>query len=237
LLVAREYGTDRINYVESADGVLWSQPRRLPGIKAGVARPYDMYDMVTDSAGHVHLVVVGYLAGSDAMRVLHTEWNGWSWSSPETITTSPPYPEYPRLALSQGNRLHVVWFGGDKPAIGRSPTGGIWYTTELTSAPQRLGLLGAAPHAAPATSGARAAQMPEVPAAPVATAMVLPMASRLNYEGGRSQEGLAALSDQPGAPILAALLAALAVLSIAIGAHFGAFTSFRNVIQRRSPSE
>jgi hypothetical protein len=134
LLVFYEAKSNRIVYSKSVDGNTWSPPEGIPGIAAGVARPFDQFDTVTDSAGHVHLVAVGYTANSDVMRLLHVEWDGQKWSKPDVVADAPPYPEYPRLALSQGNRLHVVWFVGDKPTTDRSPTG-IWYSTALTSAP------------------------------------------------------------------------------------------------------
>jgi hypothetical protein len=115
--------------------------------------------MATDSAGRVHLIVVGYPTGSDWMSLLHSVWDGRGWSAPSVITAappipdyaplvaraaegpaarpllSPPYPEYPRLAISRGNRLHLVWFGGDRLGIDREPLG-VWYSSAMTDAPE-----------------------------------------------------------------------------------------------------
>lgn len=138
LLVYRDGDTGRVLYRVSTDGIRWSPPAPLPGVRAGVDRPYDVYDTVTDSAGRVHLAVVAYPDGFDTMSLLHAEWNGQGWSSPDVIVGSPPYPEYPRLALSEGRRLHVVWFGGDRHTVDRDPVG-IWYSTAETSAPRAVG--------------------------------------------------------------------------------------------------
>ena len=82
LFVFREAGTDRILYRRSADGISWSVPAALPGIGAGVARPYDVYDMVTDSVGRVHLVVLpAPPAAASTMALLHLEWDGVRWGS------------------------------------------------------------------------------------------------------------------------------------------------------------
>src|SRR5438105_3332403 len=99
LLVYREFGTDQISYRQSTDGSRWSVPQPIPGVKSGVARPYDIYDTATDSNGHLHLVIVGYPVGSSEMSVLHSEWDGQAWTQPDVIATPPPFPEYPRITI------------------------------------------------------------------------------------------------------------------------------------------
>ena len=138
LLVFREPVRDQILYSQSTDGVHWSMPALIPGVASGVPRPFDVYDTATDSAGHVHLVVVGYPDGSDSMSLLHCEWDEQRWGQPEVIAGSPPFPEYPRIAVGEGNRLHVVWFGGDDPSTARAAVG-IWYSTAQTTAPRVVG--------------------------------------------------------------------------------------------------
>lgn len=133
LFVYRDPTSAQISYRQSDDGVHWSVPASIPGVKEGVARPYDMYDMVTDGAGHVVLAMVGYPSGSDVMGLLVSEWDGQGWGMPSVVVSSPPFPEYPRLAVSQGNTLHLVWFQGDRATVDRLPLG-IWYSTARTSA-------------------------------------------------------------------------------------------------------
>ena len=82
LFVFREAGTDRILYRRSADGISWSVPAALPGIGAGVARPYDVYDMVTDRpaacpSGRHRLPQ----RRASTMALLHLEWDGVRWGS------------------------------------------------------------------------------------------------------------------------------------------------------------
>lgn len=142
LLVYRDPMSNQILWERSTDGQHWSTPSPIPGVAKGIARPYDMYDMVTDSAGHVHLVMVGDLTvtGStpdDAkMSLLHSKWDGSSWAStPDVIVSAPPYPEYPRLAIGQGNHLYVTWFDGDKVTTDRNPIG-VWVSSVVVNAPQ-----------------------------------------------------------------------------------------------------
>ena len=156
VLVWRESGTNLIYFQVSGDGQNWSEPRTIPGIARGLARPFDRYDLAPDSAGTLHLLAVGYPQGSSAMSLLHSEWSGLTWSAQRTVrvAASAPFPEWPRLAVTQGNRLHAVWFGGDKPDIDRTPMG-IWHSTLVTDAPF------VAPLARPVVS--------PTPAAPAAT--------------------------------------------------------------------
>ena len=135
LLVARDPVSNAVTFIRRDKEHRWTEPVAIRGIEAGVARPYNSYDMVTNSAGNVHLAVAGYLPGDSDMRLLHVEWTGQAWERISVISASPPYPEFPRLALSNGNRLHVVWFGGDRPSIDREPVG-VWYSSATTSAPE-----------------------------------------------------------------------------------------------------
>jgi hypothetical protein len=133
LLVFREPRTDRILYRASNDGASWSGAAAIPGIGLGLPRPHDVYDMATDNAGNVHLVVVANRSATGSMALLHLEWDGRQWGPPSVIAGSPHFPEYPRLAIGEGNRLHVVWFDGDRASIDREATG-IWYSTAQSSA-------------------------------------------------------------------------------------------------------
>lgn len=139
LIVYREPQSASISFMVSQDGRVWSEPQPLPGVRQGIARPYDTYDMVTDNVGHVHLALVAYPSGDNSLALLHLEWDGAGWAEPSVVATSPPFPEYPRLAVGQGNKLHLVWFNGDKATIDRTPLG-IWYSTATTSAPPRQGV-------------------------------------------------------------------------------------------------
>jgi hypothetical protein len=134
MLVWRDVSTNAIDYQWSRDGVVWTRPAPIPGVAAGVPRPFDHYDLATDSAGHLHLVLVGYPTGSDTMTLLHSEWNGETWSPADAIVSAPPYPEYPSIVVSEGNRLNVVWFSGDVATVDRTPVG-VYYSFAHSSAP------------------------------------------------------------------------------------------------------
>ena len=144
LFVYRELETDRIMYRVAQDGTRWSAPQTIPGIRQGVYRPYDIYDAVTDAAGSVHFVMVGYPVGSDVLSLMHVEWDGRAWRAPQVIAAGPPFPEYPKIAISNGNRLHVVWFNGDRITVDRLAVG-IWYSTTTTSAPRVISNAAAVP--------------------------------------------------------------------------------------------
>ena len=135
---------DQIFYQTSNDyGVSWSSPKPIPGVW-GIWSVYnsrlDDYTMATDNAGQIHLVMVGRLNSSDTkMALLHVMWNGKEWSRPENIKTfDGDVPEWPRVAISHGNQLNVVWFVRDKEHIwgGSDNTDyNVWYAKSVASAP------------------------------------------------------------------------------------------------------
>ncbi len=210
LLVFREQGSNRILYRRSTDGANWSAPAPIPGVGAGVPRPFDVYDMATDSAGHVHLAVVAYRFGTDSMALLHLEWDGRQWGLPSVIAGSPPFPEYPRLAVGEGNRLHVVWFGGDRGTIDRTAIG-IWYSTAQSSAPR------VPTAAAPETRGS------EVPDASVDTPTSVtsspqakssdPIGPRLMGDADASPPELSVSEYHPEYPVIFGLAAMVLLLT------------------------
>jgi hypothetical protein len=125
-----------IYYSWSTDlGESWSFPATLSGI---VARrwgsSFDAYDMATDSAGHIHLLIVGHLSETGIAPkpdqgppgLYHFEWNGNSWSSPNLIYEGTWYPEYPHLVVHAGNQLHATWFAREHPWEATLPHQ-IWY--------------------------------------------------------------------------------------------------------------
>jgi hypothetical protein len=129
-----------IYYQQSSDGGLtWSVPAQIPNLLARALNdtPFDAYDMAVDSAGYVHLVVVGR-AGTvrTPLSVLHTEWDGNAWSAPTTIFETLDFPECPAITISRGNQLHVVWFVRYRDDLFSG--GGeyqVWYTQGQSAAP------------------------------------------------------------------------------------------------------
>lgn len=159
VLVFREPKSNHVLYRVSADGQVWSSSLPIPGIQAGIPRPFDVYDLATDSAGHLHLVMVGVPNGANAMALLHSEWDGQQWADPQTIASAPLFPEYPKIAIGEGRRLHVVWFDGDAPGVDRHPVG-IWYSTAITTAPAIV-----ASHQATSSAGPLSTMTPAAPTA------------------------------------------------------------------------
>lgn len=215
LLVFREQTSGEILYRRSTDGVRWSQPQPLPGVERGIARPYDVYDTVTDSAGRVHLVTVGYPAGSNTMGLLYSEWDGQNWSIARIIAEPPPFPEYPRLAVGEGNRLHAVWFGGDRESVDRNPVG-IWYSTAQTSAPRIARESPIVPKLSP-TPGALTPATARAFPTPVQSRGLEPKPPRLPTDpSGASPARLPDLQGWPIYPVIIGLLASVPLLAASL---------------------
>ena len=134
---------DVILYTISEDqGKTWSTAEPIPNVW-GAAGVYlsnlDDYSMVSDGSGNLHLVVVGRLSETQkSLNVLDLVWDGENWSLPEVVATySGDVPEWPRVAVGNGNTLHVVWFVRDEAHIWNSDTGRyrVWYSKGVSSAP------------------------------------------------------------------------------------------------------
>ncbi len=135
---------DRVYYQVSGDqGHSWSAPQLIDSLW-GAWTVYqgrtDDYAMTTDSAGSVHLVLVGRTAEQqNTLSVLHTTWSGSAWDKPEAVTTlTGDVPEWPRATVGLGNHLHLVWFVRDQPHIfggeGASQYR-VWYAERLLPSP------------------------------------------------------------------------------------------------------
>lgn len=120
------------------DGISWGIPKTIPGI---FARPwevltFDGYDLAVDSAGVIHLAAVGrQRANRPASHLYHLSWDGKKWSEPQVVYDGPGWPEYPRLTISQGNQLHLVWFVRDQLKLTPYSQYQIWYSKAETDAP------------------------------------------------------------------------------------------------------
>ncbi|MCZ7547417.1 MAG: exo-alpha-sialidase [Anaerolineae bacterium] len=103
----------RLYYQVSRDGGgTWSAPDVIEGAVSRSSQDtgLDSFDMVTDSAGNLHLAFVG--AGNEdetGTSVFHVVWDGDSWGEPERVYYSEDYSEWPRLAIDSGDGLHLVW--------------------------------------------------------------------------------------------------------------------------------
>jgi hypothetical protein len=136
VVVWRATSRPEIFYAWSSDsGASWSPPMVIPHIFARPwTIPFDMYDMATDSGGHIHLVVVGRLSPEeDRLGVYHLEWDGKSWSPPTAIYRGAGFPEYPKLVISEGNKLHTAWFVRENQWEGGNHE--IWYSRGQSASP------------------------------------------------------------------------------------------------------
>jgi hypothetical protein len=129
--------------VSTNKGRTWSEAEPFPGMRGGFAAynaRLDHYSMARDSGGNLHLVLVGRVSEPrQALDLLHLTWNGRSWSEPEVITTYlGDAPEWPRVAVANGNELHVTWFLRDEEHIFDSDRGDyyVWYANRTISAPR-----------------------------------------------------------------------------------------------------
>ena len=105
LVVYRSAVNNRVYFQTSQDGADWGAPKALPGVLARDLNdtPWDGYSLATDSAGTLHLVMVGFPAGAKIPRpvVLHLTWNGKSWSAPDVVASSENYPDWSSEGLKQ----------------------------------------------------------------------------------------------------------------------------------------
>ncbi len=136
---------DLVYYQFSSDqGRSWSPPQPIPGVWGGWSvyqARLDDYAMATDSAGDIHLVLVGRTASDQkSLDVLHLRWDGSTWSQPEIIANyAGNVAEWPRIAISDGNQLHVVWYVRDVvniwSTVDKDKPHSIWYAHGSSSAP------------------------------------------------------------------------------------------------------
>lgn len=120
-------------------GGSWSPPRPIPGVWAGSVTGLDDYAVANDSSNQIHLALVGRTAKNQpSLNVLHLMWDGSTWGPPEAVATfTGDAPEWPRIAVGNGNQLHVVWFVRDEATLWQSDLAKykVWYARGSSSAP------------------------------------------------------------------------------------------------------
>ena len=131
MLIWRALGQGQIFFQTSTDnGITWSGTNIMPGISAGLPTSgFDRFATVTDSSGTLHLAAVGQLSDKAPPTLYHLTWDGKAWSKPTAVYDGPDFPEFPNLALSGGNRLHLAWFtrGHDNITGPPDDTYHVWY--------------------------------------------------------------------------------------------------------------
>jgi len=108
------------------NGKTWQRVERIfPGYRGQTLWPV----IARDSAGTLHLVFAANSPKSGESQVFHSMWSGNTWTEPKVISGNLFGGESPSLAISEGNRLNVMWFSY------RSQDYGIWYTAAEANAP------------------------------------------------------------------------------------------------------
>jgi hypothetical protein len=126
LMVGRRAPGNTKWYRLSQDGGLsWSEPADFPA-PAGVGG----HDIASDSGGEIHLVTEGSASvPRGGVQVFYNRWDGYRWSPAVSISERVARLARPKIAISEGNRLHVVAEGSDQ-----GPSD-IYYMTSTSSAP------------------------------------------------------------------------------------------------------
>jgi hypothetical protein len=162
-------------------GSTWSPPKVMR--KKEVSGYTGWSPMAVDSAGTLHLVMSAKadLPAGRRTAILHFQWNEEteSWSEPTEISYKPDTAgEYPRIAITGGNVLHVVWFQWSEPAR-------VFYARGLLPAPAiTLRPLPTSSPAATVTPELRISPSPPpVPTSTVQRATLSPVDARVMGEG------------------------------------------------------
>ena len=136
LAIWRPVPGNAILYQISTDGLSWSPPQPIPDLfPIEGSAIFDVYDAATDSQGTVHFVAAGRRSLTGPQAIFHLEWDGQSWSAPEQVSPYGGYPEFPRIAISGGNKLHVVWYTKELSGYEEGQEMQAWYSECQTSAP------------------------------------------------------------------------------------------------------
>jgi hypothetical protein len=139
IVVSRPVNQDAVWFQVSSDqGATWSEPRAIPGLLRRYFSPDEMDGMQlkTDSAGVVHLALVARPdAAATQNAVYHLTWDGKAWSAPEEVFRTSGTAEWPRLAIGNGNLMHLVWFERDTVWRTDGAAYKIWHSRALAEAP------------------------------------------------------------------------------------------------------
>jgi hypothetical protein len=173
------------------NGQTWTATETLN--TAGVAGSTGTPPMVVDNAGVLHALVV------DGGCLLYLAWQADSWNAPTCISQlaagATTFIEQPDLTISQGNKLHVVFWDSRER---------LWYMSRQTDAPRSPPL-----------------PLPTAVSTPLPTPTPLPMATvtpNRSYLTTASEIENAVGSMQP---VVASILPTLLFIGAAIAVYFG----------------
>lgn len=142
LVVYRGATLNQIYAQYSPDGgTNWMPAIEIPGLLARIS-DLDIYSMATDGSGIIHLMIVAYRTGEHASDpttppgLYHLSWTGAGWQAPEPVMRGELYPEYPKIAVINGNELHAVWFTRSREDLFNSERAHykIWHSQKLIGA-------------------------------------------------------------------------------------------------------
>lgn len=195
-------------------GRSWSAAQRIANVFTTApvyAGGLDIYSTATDSAGVVHLVMVGRLdQDQEALSVLHLAWNGSSWSEPEPIVTyaNGDVPEWPRIAVGLGNQIHASWFTRDQANVfgSNSATADyrVWYSRMVDDAPAVAPIV--YPTLQPTAPPTAVARVEAAQPTPVAVSDSLPQTSNAALATEMDEVAVILLSALPVVIIVAGVL-------------------------------
>lgn len=129
-------------YMWSIDyGESWFPVQKIPAffpIGAPAAK-FSKLDMTTDSAGHIHLIVVGHLVSQVSLdsspNLYHFEWDGNVWSRPMPVYEGRLSPQFPSIITHNGNQLYATWTLRESYFDGGTQPNQVWYAHGVSAAP------------------------------------------------------------------------------------------------------
>lgn len=128
-------GQGRYHRWSSDGGLTWTSAQMIID-QGGLTQGWP--SMAVDSNDVVHWVDFGHTGDSVTgwETIVYSYWDQGYWSPPEFIspnTESGGYTAQPKLTVSQGNLLHLVWVNISRSGLINTP--GVWYATKNTGSP------------------------------------------------------------------------------------------------------
>ncbi|MGI5835868.1 MAG: sialidase family protein, partial [Chloroflexota bacterium] len=103
---AHRYGGNRRHRWSLDGGLNWSNVQPIWGSFASQTGPNPM---IMDSSGSLYLFSAGTFDWSQRQGVYVSRWTESGWIQPELVNDYSDEPHWLHVALTEGNRLHVVW--------------------------------------------------------------------------------------------------------------------------------
>jgi hypothetical protein len=181
-------------YQRSGDGGnTWSTPAEIPGLVGRSLNDnnLDRYSLAFDSAGHVHILLSGFLDPAPVERenpyLLHSSFDGLAWSVPQVVMGNELYPEWPKIVSFAGNQLHATWFTRHKEDLFGSDKGAhyqVWYSNLQLATPPiaPLPLFTPVPTAPPEPTAAPPTPLPSPTPLPAAVAQAPIVSAKPQWE-------------------------------------------------------